>query len=174
MTVSPHENSLSKEKTKDTKHFLKNMLKNMNCGSVSDLNRERLAASKLKQRLTKEKPLFERRISQKRSSKKKEESKTEARVNAFMTSDGRSITKSGECKAGGVVGGRSNSIDASKKKMKEKRKKSTIEFQGSFMNLTSGTSVLRNMSGQFVSNMKALKAQGSEKAGGFRMATTGK
>lgn len=131
------------------------MLKNFTSGSLSDIARERLITSKIKQKLAKDQAMFDRKISQKKSSKKKDTTHLDSSKNPFATTDLRPGTKGGESKQSNL-GGRSNSIDITKK-MKEKRKKSS-EFGGSFAHTASGKNMIRNISDQF-SHIKPIKTQ---------------
>jgi hypothetical protein len=131
------------------------MLKNFTSGSLSDIAREKLITSKFKQKLAKDQQMFDRKISQKKSSKKKDSVQLESSKNPFVTTDLRPGIKYHESKQGNL-GGRSNSIDITKK-MKEKRKKSS-EFGGSFAHTASGKNMVRNISDQF-SHIKTIKTQ---------------
>jgi hypothetical protein len=131
------------------------MLKNFTSGSLSDIAREKLITSKIKQKLAKDQAMFDRKVSQKKSSKKKDNTHIETSKNPFITTDFRPQTKATDFKQG-TLGGRSNSIDITKK-MKEKRKKSS-EFGGSFAHTASGKNMARNISDQF-SHIKTIKTQ---------------
>jgi hypothetical protein len=131
------------------------MLKNFTSGSLSDIAREKLITGKLKQRINKDKVMFDRKISQKKASKKKDTTAIDHSKNPFMTSDSRAMHKSGDCKPS-TIGGRSQSIDATKK-MRDKRKRSS-ECGGSFAHTASGKHMIRNVSDQF-SHIKTVKTQ---------------
>lgn len=133
------------------------MLKNFTSGSLSDIAREKLITGKLKQRINKDKVMFDRKISQKKSSKKKETLVADHSKNPFMTTDTRGGHKTGECKTS-TIGGRSHSIDATKK-LRDKRKRSS-ECGGSFAHTASGKHMIRNVSDQF-SHIKTIKTQPS-------------
>lgn len=110
--------------------------------------------------MNKDKPNPDKKVSHKKSSKKREDSKISdfPRLNPFMTSDNRQLSRQLEAKGCQNPPARSNSIEATKK-AKDKRKKSS-EYSTSFVNTASGKNMVRNASDQFT-HIKPLKAQPS-------------